>query len=67
MFQNWMSIQDFVIERQKDLLREADADRIREALRKKGPGRAGAAGSARARGSCRDCPGQLGTAQAGSA
>jgi hypothetical protein len=62
-----MSIQDFVIERQKDLLREAAAARVREALRRNGPGKPGPARRAAAKGSCRDCPGQLGAAPAGSA
>ena len=64
MFQNWMSIQDFVIERQKDLLREAALTRIREALRKDKPGRRDKAKHAGARGSCLDCPSQVGAAPA---
>jgi hypothetical protein len=72
MFQNWISIQDFVTERQKDLLREAEAARIREGLMKsaarkpvrpKGAG-ARSAGDVSARGSCLDCPGHVGAVQA---
>jgi hypothetical protein len=67
MFQNWISIQDFVIEHQKDLLREAQADRMREAIRKHSPRKPRPAKDAGARGSCRECPGRIEAAQAGSA
>ena len=74
MFQNWIGIQDFVREHQKDLLREAEAERVRQgaariraALRKTGSGRPRPDRPALARGSCLDCPGQMGTAPAGNA
>jgi hypothetical protein len=67
MFQNWISIQDFVIEHQKDILREAEAARILEALRQHRPRKPRPAKDAGARGSCRECPGQIEAAQAGSA
>jgi hypothetical protein len=67
MFQNWISIQDFVIEHQKDILREAEAARIQEALRKNRQRKPRPAKGADARGSCRECPGQVEAAQAGSA
>jgi hypothetical protein len=65
MFQNWMSIQDFVVGHQKEILREAEAARAREALRpsnrrKARPSRE--ASRMRERGSCLDCPGQVGAA-----